>query len=369
MNKKRILLILHVPPPVHGSSIIGQSIIQSQALNSSFDCAHINLSTSRKMSELGGRVLLKSWRYSRILVKVFWRLVKHRHHLCYLAITVKGTAFFKDAIVALLVKAFRVPIVYHFHNKGVSNCQCSRIYDWFYRLLFRNSRAILLSKHLYSDIQKYFSEDKVFYCPNGIPDFCDYAETYNAKTRNNGVGILFLSNLFESKGVLVLLEGCRMLKEQRVPVFIRFIGGVGDLTVEECRKRAFTLGIDDIVSFEGPKFGQEKDGAFLDSDIFVFPTYNECFPLVLLEAMKYGLPVVSTYEGGIEDIVDDGLTGFLVQQRDAQMLDEKVKILVNNRNMREAFGKAGRLKYEKEFTLAVFEERMSGILEDILDQT
>ena len=62
----------------------------------------------------------------------------------------------------------------------------------------------------------------------------------------------------------------------------------------------------------GRKYGEEKERLFRESDIFVFPTYYdiECFPLVLLEAMQYGLPCVNTDEGGIRDIVvnDSGFT-------------------------------------------------------------
>ena len=65
------------------------------------------------------------------------------------------------------------------------------------------------------------------------------------------------------------------------------------------------LNLQEYVTYLGKKYGDYKYEIFQSSDIFVFPTFyhNECFPLVLLEAMMFGLPVISTSEGGIPDIV------------------------------------------------------------------
>ena len=100
----------------------------------------------------------------------------------------------------------------------------------------------------------------------------------------------------------------------------------------------------------------------------LFPTFyhNECFPLVLLEAMEHGLPCISTTEGGIPGIVDDGKTGFLVPKHDVAVLADKILLLLNDSVLRSNMGKVGREKSEKEFTLEVFEKRMTWILEHIV---
>lgn len=100
----------------------------------------------------------------------------------------------------------------------------------------------------------------------------------------------------------------------------------------------------------------------------LFPTFyhNECFSLVLLEAMEHGLPCISTTEGGIPGIVDDGKTGFLVPKHDVAALADKIQLLLNDSVLRSNMGKAGREKFEKEFTLEVFEKRMTWILEHIV---
>jgi len=81
--------------------------------------------------------------------------------------------------------------------------------------------------------------------------------------------------------------------------------------------------------------------------------------------MQHYLPIVSTFEGGIPNVVEDGLTGFLVPQKNAIGLADKLEMLITDPGLREKMGTAGRSKYEREFTLERFEGRMVEILEEV----
>lgn len=121
----------------------------------------------------------------------------------------------------------------------------------------------------------------------------------------------------------------------------------------------------------GKRYGDEKEQLFESADIFVFPTYysNECFPLVLLEAMQHELPCVTTDEGGIRDIVvkDSGFTvhGTTPQETAEKTADALEKLIVNA-DLRKKMGESGRKKLMKEFTEGVFEENMLKILGNVL---
>lgn len=120
-----------------------------------------------------------------------------------------------------------------------------------------------------------------------------------------------------------------------------------------------------LAYFHGRKYAEEKEEYFQNADIFVFPTFypNECFPLVLLEAMQQSLPCISTNEGGIASIIDDGKTGFLVEKLNPVQLVGKIEVMLKDRELREDMGRAGKKKFEQEFTLSKFEERMLKILQ------
>ena len=78
--------------------------------------------------------------------------------------------------------------------------------------------------------------------------------------------------------------------------------------------------------------------------------------------MEHGLPCISTTEGGIPGIIDNGKAGFLVPKHDVAVLADKIEMFIRDTDLRHKMGLAGREKFEREFTLEVFEKRMVEIL-------
>ena len=84
--------------------------------------------------------------------------------------------------------------------------------------------------------------------------------------------------------------------------------------------------------------------------------------MVLLEAMEQSLPCISTNEGGIPGIIEEGKTGFIVEKHSPQQLAEKIEYLIDHPMICAEMGKAGKEKFQREFTLEKFENRMKDIL-------
>ena len=138
---------------------------------------------------------------------------------------------------------------------------------------------------------------------------------------------------------------------------------VADLSDKELQEQIENLGLSSKVHYAGKKYDIEKHEVFEKAHIFAFPTHypNECFPLVLLEAMQYSLPVISTPEGGIRDIIDENITGFIVKQKDAKGLADKLEGLINNPHLQIEMGKAGYIKYKEQFTVEMYGKRLNNI--------
>lgn len=117
-----------------------------------------------------------------------------------------------------------------------------------------------------------------------------------------------------------------------------------------------------MVTYVGRKVREEKEAFFRQADIFVFPTYYETFGLVNLEAMEYKLPVISTNEGGIPDIVKDGENGLICEKQNPVSLADCIAKLLDDEELRVKMGNAGYEKFCREFTLDKFENRMRDIL-------
>ena len=362
---KKILFVLHLPPPVHGSAMVGKYIKDSPLVNSTFDAKFINLSTSKTIEEIGKKPYLKVSRYLKILYQVVIRLIEDNPGTVYLAINAKDFGFYKDYPIAVLAKLFRKKLVLHYHNKGVKTRQQNFFDDLLYRILFKNTKVILLSERLYEDVSKYVKKEDVFFLPNGIP-IPNAVEEFLPK--NNKVPkLLFLSNLIESKGVFILLETLKVLNDNGIAFHCNFVGGEGDISSKQLNQKINDLNLQEYVTYLGKKYGDDKYEIFQSSDIFVFPTHyhNECFPIVLLEAMMFGLPVISTNEGGIPDIVKDGETSFVIDKQNPNQLAEKIKWFIDNPEEAILMGEKGREHFLENYTLEIFENRLTQILNQI----
>ena len=359
--KPRILFILHLPPPIHGAAMMGKYIQESELVNSSFDCFCINLATAGSLSDIGHVSLEKLLKYLLLLRYISHVVKEIRPELVYITPNAGGKAFFKDFIVVQMLKSMGCKIIAHYHNKGVSAYQSKWIYNFLYKRFFSNLKVILLAENLYKDIAKYVKREDVYICPNGIPSSCK--EEMEARRNNVIPHLLFLSNLLISKGVIVLLDALKILKEKEYTFVCQFIGGeTAEINAvqffEEVNKRELS----DLVTYVGRKVREEKEAFFRQADIFVFPTYYETFGLVNLEAMEYKLPVISTNEGGIPDIVKDGENGLICEKQNPVSLADCIAKLLDDEELRVKMGSAGHEKFCREFTLDKFENRMRDIL-------
>ena len=359
--KPRILFILHLPPPIHGAAMMGKYIQESELINSSFDCFCINLATAGSLSDIGHVSLEKLLKYLLLLRYISHVVKEIRPELVYITPNAGGKAFFKDFIVVQMLKSMGCKIIAHYHNKGVSAYQSKWIYNFLYKRFFSNLKIILLAENLYKDIAKYVKREDVYICPNGIPSSCK--EEMEARRNNVIPHLLFLSNLLISKGVIVLLDALKILKEKEYTFVCQFIGGeTAEINAvqffEEVNKRELS----DLVTYVGRKVREEKEAFFRQADIFVFPTYYETFGLVNLEAMEYKLPVISTNEGGIPDIVKDGENGLICEKQNPVSLADCIAKLLDDEELRVKMGSAGHEKFCREFTLDKFENRMRDIL-------
>ncbi len=156
-----------------------------------------------------------------------------------------------------------------------------------------------------------------------------------------------IGRLHRAKGLPDLLSAMVRVQEYDPEARLLLVGG-GELR-EELETQAETLGLSNAVIFAGIRNNiPEILGAL---DLFVLPSLWEGLPLVLLEAMAAGLPVVATAVGGTPEVVVDGVTGLLVPPHDPQSLAQAIIRLLGDPDLRRRMGQAGRERVERHFTV------------------
>ena len=163
--------------------------------------------------------------------------------------------------------------------------------------------------------------------------------------------ILSVGRYIEKKGFRDLIEACGRLRD--LPFECRIVGE-GPLE-SELRALIESLGLQGRVIIAGPSPEREVIGLLLRSSVFVLPCVidskgdSDNLPTVIMEAMAAGLPVVATPVAGVPEMVEDGLTGYLSPENRPLELAQKIRLLLEHENLREAMGRAGEARCRERF--------------------
>ena len=199
----------------------------------------------------------------------------------------------------------------------------------------------------------------------------DLGEIHYGREGRADAELLSVGRLDPIKGFEVLLQALAELRRRGIE-FRSTIIGEGE---EHARLVALRdeLGLADRVQFVGAKPQTEVRRAMATSTLMVMPCVvtpegnADGIPNVLTEAMGSGLPVVSTRVSGIPELIDDGVSGRLVEQRDPLALADAVAAMLADPHLRETCARAGRAKVEREFDVRIEAGRLYGYFNDVVE--
>ncbi len=171
--------------------------------------------------------------------------------------------------------------------------------------------------------------------------------------------LMFVGRVVEQKGIGVLFDALDLLQDQAPDLELTVIGDGPDRAALE--RRAADRGLGDRVHFLGSKAPADVASLLTTADIFVLPSYAEGVPVVLMEALGTGLPAVASYVGGIPELVEDDVTGYLVPPGDPQVLADRIAALVADPALRNRLGAAGRAKVVADFDAGAEARRLGSL--------
>lgn len=350
MNKK-ILFLGHFPPPFHGVAVFNKNLLESE-LSKRFDLDFLAINTATSMSNIGMFSFNKINLLQQKFLELKRKLNNNKYDFCYFSLTPHGIGFLKDIFFVSLLKRFNLKTIYHLHGKGISKKK-DPLSRFLYQWCFKKNSAIVLGKSLVSDVNDYLAREDIKIVYNALkPSVKEeaYNQAVNLRKIRPMIKLAFLSNMVRSKGVFTLLEACSMLKEKGYSFKLSFAGNWFDIKPKDFWARVEELKMSSYVEYLGFQSGQNKCKLLSDSDIFVYPTYNDTFPLVILEAMEWGLPIITTAQGAIPEVVENGKTGFIIPERTPSVLAERIEFLIHHLDVRLKFGQAGRQRFQERYT-------------------
>ncbi len=169
--------------------------------------------------------------------------------------------------------------------------------------------------------------------------------------------LITTARFMEKKGLEYAVEAVAEVAKQRPDLnFTYELIGDGPLC-DEIGDQVRALGMESRINLHGALAHDEVQGLLKEADIFLLPSVTasngdqEGIPVALMEAMASGMPVLSTFHSGIPELVEDGVSGYLVPERDSHSLAAKLLDLLEHPETRIAFGREGRKKVESEFHL------------------
>ena len=371
ISDKKILIVGSVPPPYHGSNLYLKELLDSN-LNKAFNVIHLDTSDSRDDMDNFGKL---DWPNISLGLKNFVQLValcvKEKPDMVYL-LPSETLAYLRDGGFVLLTKIFsKAKIIQHMHlasfDKFYQKAKwlLKKYIDLTQKLV---NQTIVLGESLKPVYYQWHSKANIQVVPNGI----DANISLNGKFKKESLPVLyFLGNLVKFKGIHLAVQALGIVKRHYPNIQMKIAGKwrydrVFKIDEEAIKEEIFTIiqteKLKDNVEFLGTVTGEDKAQLLKEANILVFPSVYDAFPLVILEAMAAGNPIVAVDKiGAIPDIVIHNQNGLLVDEPDPQKIANAIIYLIETPQERIKMGMQGREMYQKNYTKEKHVENMISV--------
>ena len=325
------------------------------------ECYHVNARVSQKLEDIGDFRPGKLALLLGYCAEAIW--CRYRYgvtNFYYIPAPGKRAALYRDWLVMLICRPFFKRVILHWHAAGLAKwletVVTMRFRALTYRCMKQVDLSIVLSKYNRADAEKLFSR-QIRVVSNGIPDPCPRfaeevlprrkarfavrqallsgappapADLQAAGPEPHLINVLYLAHCTREKGLFDTLAGVLRANEQlaarRAPVALRLRVTGGFVTNEEKEDFDRVLaqpGVAEAIQYLGFVSGEQKTQLLRDADLFCFPTYyqNENQPVNLIEAMAFGLPILTTRWRSLPELFPTEYPGLVDIRAPAQIAD------------------------------------------------
>jgi len=302
---------------------------------------------------------------------VFWRTLKMgKYQLVHLNPSMHDKAVWRDGVLLLMIHARGVKSIVFF--RGWVEETERRVRRWylglFRRVYFRADAMIVLASQFEASLREMGYWRPIYVETTAVSDEIFQHEASDIQrlggSESSGrFNILFLSRMDVNKGIGETLEAYRILRA-KYPIITLIMAGDGP-KFQWAKERATHLSLPDV-EFPGYVVGEGKHHIFDVADVYLLPTYGEGMPNSVLEAMAYGLPVVTRPVGGLRDFFEDGKMGFITESLDPVVFADLLERLLLDPDLRKKIGGYNRKYAFEHFRASIVAKRLIHIYEDVI---
>lgn len=276
-------------------------------------------------------------------------------------------AYWRDLVYMLVSKALGCRIVYQVHGGKLPSqfFGNTRLAQSFLRWsLGIPDVLVVLATAEHDAYRRFLRHRRIEIIPNAV-DLSSYRGTGPKRFDRQDIQLGYLGRLTVEKGIREAISAVGSLRRKGLNFLNLRIAGTGpdERVLRELVERE---GLTDCVQFEGAVFGAEKIRFWREIDVFVFPTYREGLPYVVLEALASGTPVITTRVGGIPDVIQNGVQGVFVEPYSSQSVADAIEGLVGQRALLRQMSGAGIQRAKEQYGVERLANQIGRLYGDVL---
>ena len=324
MIKPKVLLIT-LPVNSYGGVVsYNNGILQSKS---------IDIFQFRNCSGKYDNFILKVFSFVIDIFRLSFKLIKNDINIVHVNPSLNLNSFLRDSFFVLVSKWLGKRVLVQWHGWNPSNINLTKgvFLRWFNLTYFKADHT----KFLYKNLVIYYHEmgyknkitlGKTFVTPQ--------KKSIRLKKEHDKIRLLFLSTISKNKGIYKAIELFKILKKIKPNIEFK-IAGIGP-DYDKVYETIKSLKDIEMLGFVD---GNDKSNLFQSSDIYLFPSEHEGMPISVLEAMYFGLPILTTKVGALNDFFEEGIMGFSSDfDNYIEVMKERLIQLVSERQLRNEMG-------------------------------
>lgn len=357
-NNKLVRRVLITIPDIRATGGVS-AVYQALKMDQETNCDYFNI-------QFGNKV--KYFRIPGLLIMYILFFLKcFKFKVIHLNPSLNKKSYYREMLLILIAKLMNCKVIVYWHgwlNNFEEKIESSKIRKMLFLATYgKVDLCIVLGTVFKEKLLKLGYKNKILIETNCFDD--TYLKNDNLdKDRKISIPIhlLFLSRIEKQKGIYITIDAHNLLikKGYNIELTIAGIGSEFNPAIKYMNDGNFKN-----ITFVGNVSGIEKHRLLKNSQILLFPSFSEGLPLTILEAMAYGLAIVTRPIGGIPDIIKNGENGYLIESLKADDYVEIIEQLINDNEKYKEISKKNILKAKSMFLPEKLKERLITIYNNI----